>query len=108
MSQSETASDGISCPICGGKTTVKDSRPGAENTIRRRRYCMKSGCGERFTTYEILGATIGIGRGRLALAEDIPARLQAVEESLSKIKADCSLAYEVISGIAVNPRGGTR
>ncbi len=39
------------CPECGGQTVVKDSRPRADHTQRRRRECMK--CGTRSTTTEI-------------------------------------------------------
>lgn len=54
----------MNCPVCGeilhGQTrkvgsgqAVIDSRPSANNTIRRRRRCLK--CGNRVTTYEIIG-----------------------------------------------------
>lgn len=43
----------MSCTIdgCGGTVRCRDSRPGPNNSIRRRRACTK--CGARFTTYEI-------------------------------------------------------
>ncbi len=43
----------MKCPECDAQTEVKDSRPGADNTIRRRRRC--AGCHLRFTTYEVVG-----------------------------------------------------
>jgi transcriptional regulator NrdR family protein len=47
---------GLSCPHCGGDdTSVIDSRPGPQHTIRRRRQC--SACSYRFRTYEAVGAT---------------------------------------------------
>lgn len=42
---------GYSCPKCGSKTLVMDSRLD-EHGIRRRRYCKESECGHRFTTLE--------------------------------------------------------
>lgn len=41
----------MKCPRCQSDTSVKDSRPTEENTIRRRRVC--DGCGYRFNTYEM-------------------------------------------------------
>jgi len=38
------------CPYCRGATKVVDSRVTDENSIRRRRECLK--CDRRFTTYE--------------------------------------------------------
>ena len=42
------------CPFCGANDTkVIDSRLVAEgDQVRRRRECLASGCGERFTTFE--------------------------------------------------------
>jgi len=41
----------MECPVCKiGETEVKDSRPGREGEVRRRRKCR--GCNHRFTTYE--------------------------------------------------------
>ena len=42
------------CPFCGANDTkVIDSRLVAEGEqVRRRRECLASGCGERFTTFE--------------------------------------------------------
>lgn len=40
----------MTCPICGGKTLVVDSRPDIDN-IRRVRKCQE--CGHRFPTVEI-------------------------------------------------------
>ena len=38
------------CTECGADMRAKDSRPGAYNSVRRRRVCP---CGHRCTTYEI-------------------------------------------------------
>lgn len=41
----------MKCPVCGGRTEVKESRPRAKNTeVRRRRRCIH--CDHRFSTLE--------------------------------------------------------
>lgn len=40
----------MKCPICGGNTEVRDSRPKVD-TIYRRRRCVK--CNYRFSTVEV-------------------------------------------------------
>lgn len=40
----------MTCPVCGGKTHIVDSRSDGE-TVRRRRECLE--CKHRFTTKEI-------------------------------------------------------
>ena len=46
-------SGNIACPHCGSvENTVKDSRGGAGDRIRRRRHCLK--CRGRFTTIETI------------------------------------------------------
>ena len=40
----------MTCPICGSKTQITDSRPD-EDSVRRRRECLE--CAHRFTTIEI-------------------------------------------------------
>ena len=40
----------MTCPVCGGKTTVVDSRP-SEDSVWRRRECQE--CSYRFNTIEI-------------------------------------------------------
>lgn len=41
------------CPFCQhGETKVIDSRASEHFVIRRRRECLNTGCGRRFTTYE--------------------------------------------------------
>lgn len=48
---------GLICFKCGSRfLAVKDSRP-SRNAIRRRRRCL--GCGQRFTTFEIMSPTQG-------------------------------------------------
>jgi len=42
----------MNCIKCKNDTTVTDSRPAPRNRIRRRRKCL--GCGDRFSTYELL------------------------------------------------------
>jgi len=41
----------MNCPKCGKDTNTIDSRPCANNEVRRRRKCVN--CGYRFTTYEM-------------------------------------------------------
>lgn len=51
-----TIGGGIPCPNCGSRRNdVKDSRPTASGTIRRRRRCAT--CDSRFTTHEIADVT---------------------------------------------------
>lgn len=40
----------MTCPICGGQTLIKDSRPD-EDHVKRRRECTE--CKHRFSTVEI-------------------------------------------------------
>lgn len=42
----------LACPLCDGVTEVIDSRNAPDNSIRRRRKCIK--CGHRYSTYEII------------------------------------------------------
>lgn len=52
MSYIDAMACGMRCPVCGGQSTVKDSRlsKAVDNAIRRRRECL--GCGYRFSTLE--------------------------------------------------------
>jgi transcriptional regulator NrdR family protein len=43
----------LKCPKCGAGVRCFDSRPGPNNTIRRRRGCVERACAYRFTTYEV-------------------------------------------------------
>lgn len=43
---------GYKCPKCFFATTVTDSRPREDGTVRRRRKCLRSTCRNRFTTIE--------------------------------------------------------
>lgn len=40
----------MTCPICGGKTHMVDTRP-TEDSVKRRRECVE--CKHRFSTVEI-------------------------------------------------------
>lgn len=40
----------MTCPMCGGKTKIYDSRPD-EESVKRKRECLE--CGHRFLTVEI-------------------------------------------------------
>lgn len=53
MGHTKTIADqGLPCPVCMGKTGVRDSRATPEGSIRRRRACLT--CDKRFTTVEIM------------------------------------------------------
>ncbi|MBR9703046.1 transcriptional repressor NrdR [Candidatus Woesearchaeota archaeon] len=43
------------CPYCESETKVVDSRDSTDNSLRRRRECLK--CKKRFTTYERIETT---------------------------------------------------
>lgn len=43
----------ISCPLCGARTRVYETRASA-NSARRRRICMVSGCDGKVTTVEVV------------------------------------------------------
>ena len=83
------------CPICQGKTMVKDSRPNDNGThIRRRRWCFAHG--HRFTTYEVVidelltAQAVGnlVGTCQLALrgVESGLARALAMLDAVEKAK----------------------
>ena len=78
------------CPFCGAlDTQVKDSRPGEDHAvIRRRRLCMS--CGQRFTTFERVqlreiqvlkssGARQPFDRDKLARSVQIALRKRPIE-----------------------------
>lgn len=41
----------MTCPKCGGKTKINDSRHNDDDSVKRRRECLE--CGYRFSTVEI-------------------------------------------------------
>lgn len=55
----------MKCPECNGETGVKDSRPGPENSIRRRRKCFE--CEHRFTSFELSKEQIQMIRAPLKM-----------------------------------------
>ena len=67
------------CPLCGGGTTVTDTRPNRSiNAVRRRRACLEAICGHRFTTMEVAyTVTTGVD----------PARKNAVLRRLEDLRA---------------------
>lgn len=82
-----TDTGGLCCPTCGGRTSVKDSRPvssvatwpnGDAASIRRRRLC--EACGFRITTYEVT-------RDRIVHDSPVQARiLAAIRSKLSDVE----------------------
>jgi hypothetical protein len=84
MSKNATVS--FPCPVCGGKSGVKDSRPTGTGEVRRRRHCLA--CGARWTTSEVLKSTAFTNdflhnlKGAIGAAE---AGLRAVKDLLSQM-----------------------
>ena len=76
------------CIKCGAITQVKDSRPtsiGKFSAIRRRRKCLRTECGVRFTTFEA--------------HEDIQAdfkKLAAAQSAVSAIESVVARARRII------------
>ena len=94
------------CPFCGANDTkVIDSRLVAEgDQVRRRRECLASGCGERFTTFETAELALPrivkvkdgtrepfdeekLRRGMLRALEKRPVDTEKVEAAISRIKS---------------------
>jgi transcriptional regulator NrdR family protein len=80
------------CPFCGGKSVVKDSRPGTiagASAVRRRRTCLD--CHQRWSTFEHI---IGGGRmeqhiSHMARAVNVAiAALKNVQAEVSKVSTD--------------------
>lgn len=42
------------CKACGGKAKIVDSRAVDKNATRRRYFCPKKSCGERWSTIELI------------------------------------------------------
>lgn len=72
----------FTCPLCGGKTAVKDSRPVPNNIIRRRRLCLV--CGHRVTTFEVEAKRYSEASGLLGL-ELIRVRAARIFQDISYI-----------------------
>lgn len=75
----------MTCPVCGGKTCITDSRSDGE-TVRRRRKCRE--CGHRFTTEEI-DADLQAQRQRKLdqLLRQAAKDREAVQKKLATIKS---------------------
>ncbi len=74
----------ISCPKCGQtQSIVIDSRPGKDNSIRRRREC--EWCGNRFTTYENI---VGRQTRRELWYEIRPRLLKNLEKAIKQAVVD--------------------
>jgi transcriptional regulator NrdR family protein len=56
------------CPECGAeKTGIIDTRPvrrGSSNGVSRRRRCLVTSCGHRFSTREVIDGNIDVGMSK--------------------------------------------
>lgn len=89
------------CPFCGNEETqVKDSRPGEDGAvIRRRRSC--NACGARFTTFErvqLRELTVVKSSGR-RVAFDRDKLMRSVQIALRKRSVDPERIERMVSGI---------
>jgi len=95
-----SAGDGIRCPVCGDDTKVLETRPNV-GSLRRRRACLRDGCGGRLTTVEISAPTfskknahtvdlVAIPAQESSEFEVVPRRIMTALREL--LQADTSLA----------------
>ena len=75
----------ISCPLCGAKTRVTETRM-SDTSARRRRVCSSAGCLGKVTTIEIVvpeGRASFLGKGSII----IPAsKLKKLREALAGLE----------------------
>jgi hypothetical protein len=95
MTQRELSA--MACPKCGGSLRCCDSRPGPSNTIRRRRACNNTACGNRFTTYELAidSAPTISPAAMLGLIEQLERNIQDLGGRLAQLKACAVMAVEL-------------
>jgi hypothetical protein len=76
----------IVCPVCGGKTEVRETRHSRAG-VRRRRFCMSTSCAGKLTTVEVVvpddqkAAELASGTSILIAARQLK-RLQKIVASL--------------------------
>lgn len=84
------------CPKCGGGVNCTDSRAGTRNSVRRRRRCLESNCGFRFTTYETqLPETPLPASAVLFLVGEVETAIAGVHAALGKLKGGLEAAQLV-------------
>ena len=77
---------GLPCPRCkSGRTAVLDSRPGINNTIRRRRGCLD--CDWRFTTFEVFADLAGLNTTLLEQTHMLEHNLKRLLKNVASIRA---------------------
>lgn len=79
----ENPTGGVPCPNCKCGTQVVDSRE-SRNSIRRRRFCL--GCGNRFTTWEVIG-DLPPGQDALIAIKELRAMADRMERRLGETVA---------------------
>lgn len=99
--------DGITCPSCGmtGRAVVESRR--MPDRVRRR--CACSGCGERFTTWELRHDQITHSVNKLAAerATRLLDRFQALEQSMAALRQLLESELQVVEVLGIpDPEGG--
>jgi hypothetical protein len=77
----------ISCPICGAKTRVAETRVSA-TSARRRRVCTAAACAGKVTTIEVVipeGRGHFFGKGSVIVSADLLAKLRELIASIKGI-----------------------
>jgi len=99
------------CPFCRRcETKVIDSRSSEQFVIRRRRECLDSGCGRRFTTYEKIeespmrvikkdGSRVPFDRERIRVGLEKacykrPISDETIERIIKEVEADIYRSFE--------------
>lgn len=70
----------ISCPLCGAKTRVLETRVTA-TSARRRRRCLSTGCSGKVTTVEVVvseGGASALATGSLVVSARQIAKLRKI------------------------------
>jgi len=78
----------ISCPICGAKTRVTETRV-SDTTARRRRMCTAAACAGKVTTIEIVvpeGRGQFLGKGSVVVPASQLKKLRELVEALKGIE----------------------
>ncbi len=85
----------IACPICGGRTSVVETRTTGAST-RRRRICMAAGCSGKVTTVEVVvpeGRPSMLGRGTVIASVRHIAQLRKVAAAIGVGKTGVSARH---------------
>jgi hypothetical protein len=105
MNETSLLPDGSLCPLCGGKSTVADSRTFG-GPLRRRRKCLTPACGRRWSTYEVPVEMLSLSDG--GVYERCRRALIAVERAQAElVEALASMRSAAASMGAVAPANGS-